>query len=86
MGLRFLAEGRSSRDDLDNLLFTTIGILTGFISGYFTHEVMAVRQPPSLAVLQAAQAAALGGAHADGVPSGATQGRSGANRRRHRAQ
>lgn len=45
----------------DNLLFITIGVLAGFISGYFTHEVMAVRQPPPLAVLQAAQAAAMGG-------------------------
>jgi tetratricopeptide (TPR) repeat protein len=44
----------------DNLLFGTIGVLAGFISGYFVHEVMAVRQPPPLAVLQAAQAAAMG--------------------------
>ena len=63
----------------DNLLFVTLGLLAGFISGYFTHEVMAVRQPPPLAVLQAAQAAALGGAHADGgdggnVPGGAAPG------------
>src|SRR6186997_170013 len=63
----------------DNLLFGTLGLLAGFISGYFTHEVMAVRQPPPLAVLQAAQAAALGGAHADGgdvgsVPAGAAPG------------
>jgi len=54
----------------DNLLFVTLGLLAGFISGYFTHEVMAVRQPPSLAVLQAAQAAALGGAQADGTEGG----------------
>ena len=54
----------------DNLLFITIGVLAGFISGYFTHEVMAVRQPPPLAVLQAAQAAALGDAHADGAGGG----------------
>jgi len=63
----------------DNLLFVTLGLLAGFISGYFTHEVMAVRQPPSLAVLQAAQAAALGTAQADGteggnVPAGAAPG------------
>jgi len=45
----------------DNLLFGTIGVLAGFISGYFVHEVMAVRQPPPLAVLQAAQAAAMNG-------------------------
>ena len=58
----------------DNLLFTTIGILAGFISGYFTHEVMAVRQPPPLAVLQAAQAAALGGAHDGAEAAGGEQG------------
>jgi len=55
----------------DNLLFITIGVLAGFISGYFTHEVMAVRQPPPLAVLQAAQAAAQGGANLDGAGAGA---------------
>jgi hypothetical protein len=49
----------------DNLLYTTIGILAGFISGYFAHEVIAARQPPPLALLQAAQAAALGGNGAD---------------------
>lgn len=48
----------------DNLLFTTIGVLAGFISGYFVHEVMAARQPPPLALLQAAQAAAAGVPHA----------------------
>jgi tetratricopeptide (TPR) repeat protein len=72
----------------DNLLYATIGILTGFISGYFVHEVMAARQPPPLAVLQAAQAALAQGAgegpapSADpgggGVPTGAGQGASGA--------
>jgi predicted Zn-dependent protease len=60
----------------DNLLFATIGTLAGFISGYFVHEAMAVRQPPPLAVLQAAQAAAAGGSpHAPGgavpLPEGA---------------
>ena len=55
----------------DNLLLITIGVLAGFISGYFTHEVMAVRQPPPLAVLQAAQAAAQGGANLDGAGAGA---------------
>jgi len=71
----------------DNLLYVTIGVLAGFISGYFTHEVMAVRQPPPLAVLEAAQAAALAGAHADGatgtgeaggVPPGDPRGTGGA--------
>lgn len=51
----------------DNLLFVTIGVLAGFISGYFTHEVMATRQPPPLAVLQAAQAAAMGNPHEGGA-------------------
>ena len=56
----------------DNLLFATLGVLAGFISGYFVHEVVAVRQPPPLAVLQAAQAAAMGGSpHAAGAPPGA---------------
>ncbi|HEV8240801.1 MAG TPA: hypothetical protein VGS57_15660 [Thermoanaerobaculia bacterium] len=60
----------------DNLLFITIGVLAGFISGYFTHEVMAVRQPPPLAVLQAAQAqaAAMGDAQADGAGAGPFEG------------
>lgn len=30
----------------DNVLFTVIGLLTGFIAGYVMHEVMAQRQPP----------------------------------------
>jgi hypothetical protein len=55
----------------DNLLFATLGVLAGFISGYFVHEVMAVRQPPSLAVLQAAQAAAGGSPHAGAGAPGA---------------
>ena len=59
----------------DNLLYTTIGVLAGFISGYFVHEVVALRQPPPLALLQAAQAAAAGGSpHGPGgavpLPSG----------------
>ena len=29
----------------DNVLFLVIGVLTGFISGYVMHEVMAARQP-----------------------------------------
>ena len=58
----------------DNLLYITIGVLAGFISGYFTHEVMATRQPPPLAVLQAAQAAALGNPHAGGAPGAGGEG------------
>jgi hypothetical protein len=30
----------------DNLLYATIGVLLGFISGYLLHEVMVARQPP----------------------------------------
>ena len=52
----------------DNLLYATLGVLAGFISGYFVHEVMAVRQPPPLAVLQAAQAAMGGSPHGAGAP------------------
>jgi hypothetical protein len=59
----------------DNLLFATIGALAGFISGYFVHEVMTVRQPPPLAVLQAAQAAAAAGVDGSGAaPAGAPMG------------
>ena len=29
----------------DNVLFTTIGLLTGFLAGYVMHEVMTERQP-----------------------------------------
>ncbi len=58
----------------DNLLFATIGILAGFISGYFAHEVMAIRQPPPLALLQAAQAAAVGNGAPHGDLGGAAPG------------
>lgn len=58
------AAGRGSTRD--NLLYTTIGVLAGFISGYFVHEVVALRQPPPLALLQAAQAAAAGSPHGPG--------------------
>jgi hypothetical protein len=60
----------------DNLLYATIGVLVGFISGYFMHEVMALRQPPPLAVLQAAQAAAGGSPHGPGavMPGGGGAG------------
>jgi hypothetical protein len=54
-------EGRRHPMTRDNLLYGTIGVLAGFISGYFVHEVMQVRQPPPLAVLQAAQAQAMNG-------------------------
>lgn len=32
----------------DNLIFTVIGILAGFIAGYLLHELVASRQPPRL--------------------------------------
>lgn len=32
----------------DNVLFGVMGILVGFIAGYFLHELMAARQPPRL--------------------------------------
>lgn len=53
----------------DNVLFTVIGILLGFISGYLMHEVMAARQPPRLrpgmaANAQGMAAEAPGGAEA----------------------
>jgi|SRR5581483_2950480 len=61
----------------DNLLFGTIGVLAGFISGYFVHEVMAVRQPPPLAVLQAAQQAAMANDPHAGVQQGPAAGAAG---------
>lgn len=36
----------------DNVLFTVIGILTGFISGYVLHESMAARQPQRRVVVE----------------------------------
>jgi TolA-binding protein len=45
----------------DNLLFATIGILVGFITGYLVHEVMATRQPPRLTPEMRAQIVVPGG-------------------------
>jgi TolA-binding protein len=45
----------------DNLLFATIGILVGFITGYLAHEVMATRQPPRLTPELRAQIVVPGG-------------------------
>ena len=42
----------------DNLLFALIGLLAGFISGYFVHEVVSARQPPRFAGPPAGPAAA----------------------------
>lgn len=50
----------------DHVLFVLIGLLTGFISGYITHEIMTQHQPPPASRLQAAQAQA----GAAGTPSG----------------
>jgi tetratricopeptide (TPR) repeat protein len=62
----------------DNLLFLVIGVLTGFISGYLLHEVMAARQPPRLVANSpsgiAGGAVELGG----GMPAGPNAGQSGA--------
>jgi Flp pilus assembly protein TadD len=45
----------------DNVLFATIGILVGFITGYLVHEVMATRQPPRLTPEMRAQIVVPGG-------------------------
>lgn len=45
----------------DNVLFTVIGILVGFISGYLLHEVVAARQPPRLQAGLSAATPAEGG-------------------------
>lgn len=55
----------------DNLLFATIGILLGFISGYLMHEAMSARQPPRLWAGQAAATGAPGTTPPGGNP-GAT--------------
>ncbi|HVT57378.1 MAG TPA: hypothetical protein VHR45_03175 [Thermoanaerobaculia bacterium] len=63
----------------DHLLFATIGLLFGFISGYLLHEVMVARQPlrrtagDAAAVAQVGPAAAPaeeGGSAAPGLPDG----------------
>jgi tetratricopeptide (TPR) repeat protein len=55
----------------DNLLFATIGILLGFISGYLLHEVMAARQPPRRL---AGEAVAMAGDAGAAAPPGASAG------------
>ena len=49
----------------DNVLYLVIGLLTGFISGYLMHEVMAARQPQRLV---ANQVGAVGAAVPNSVP------------------
>ncbi len=51
----------------DNLLFATIGILVGFITGYLVHEVMATRQPPRLTPELRAQIVVPGGEQGGGA-------------------
>jgi len=59
----------------DNLLFATIGVLLGFISGYLLHEVMAARQPPRrLAGEAVAMAGDAGAAPSPGASAGAQVG------------
>jgi Flp pilus assembly protein TadD len=53
----------------DNLLFATIGILVGFITGYLVHEVMATRQPPRLTPELRAQIVVPGGEQGGGGPA-----------------
>jgi TolA-binding protein len=61
----------------DNLLFATIGILVGFITGYLVHEVMATRQPPRLTPEMRAQIVVPGGGAT--APEGAAGGAPAAN-------
>lgn len=53
----------------DNVLFTVIGILAGFISGYLLHESMSERQPARRIAVEGATAAvpAPGGGAAPGA-------------------
>jgi predicted Zn-dependent protease len=62
----------------DNLLFATIGILVGFITGYLVHEVMATRQPPRLTPEMRAQIVVPGGGAA-AAPEGEAGGAPAAN-------
>lgn len=57
----------------DNLLFTVLGILIGFVSGYLLFEAMALRQPARLGAGQVAPGANPG-AMAQGAPGGAPAG------------
>jgi Flp pilus assembly protein TadD len=56
----------------DNLLFTIIGLLSGFVLGYVAHEVMTTRQPARLVMnsLEPAPGSApAGAAPAGGAPA-----------------
>jgi tetratricopeptide (TPR) repeat protein len=54
----------------DNLLFTLVGILLGFISAYFLFEAMAARQPPRLGTAGAPMGAAPPMGQPAGPPGG----------------
>ncbi len=58
----------------DNLLFATIGILVGFITGYLVHEVMATRQPPRLTPELRAQIVVPGGEQGGGAQAPPAEG------------
>jgi predicted Zn-dependent protease len=62
----------------DNLLFATIGILVGFITGYLVHEVMATRQPPRLTPEMRAQIVIPGGEQGGGAAAAPPEGDAGA--------
>lgn len=57
----------------DNLLFTVVGVLFGFISGYFLHEVVAQHQPPRL-VQGAMVGSPTAGTVAGAAPAGPAPG------------
>jgi predicted Zn-dependent protease len=62
----------------DNLLFATIGILVGFLTGYLVHEVMATRQPPRLTPEMRAQIVIPGGEQGGGAAAAPPEGDAGA--------
>lgn len=62
----------------DNLLFATIGILVGFITGYLVHEVMATHQPPRLTPEMRAQIVIPGGEQGGAAAAAPPEGDAGA--------
>lgn len=59
----------------DNVLYTTVGLLAGFIVGYLAHETVASRQPLPGWTLAAAEAQLrAGAATGGGAPAGAAMG------------
>jgi len=59
----------------DNLLYTVIGILIGFVSAYLLFEAMAARQPPRLTPELRARIAMPGESPAETASGGATDAR-----------